>query len=274
MQGLFDHPAVQAGLIPLIASLIVATVLARTRFGWLGVVAGYAAMVAVTTGFSISPLSAGRKVMLLVLLAPLAGVARDLMGASAARLATMLSGPIAALAAIWAFSSVLGQRDAGDALVYGTGVVLFTAVLVWSMTRMADDGPAAGAAGVGLGLAAGLSALLSASTGYFMAGIAVAAASGALQLTQLVARRSIPPGATGVLSIGVAAALFSGATLLLAQLPWYALPLLLLPVVLPVLPILRDAATAARVVVLTLAAIAGAAAPVFAAWLAATSGAG
>jgi hypothetical protein len=41
MLELADHPAVQGGVAPLVVALVVALALARTRFAWLAIVAGY-----------------------------------------------------------------------------------------------------------------------------------------------------------------------------------------------------------------------------------------
>ncbi len=69
---------------------------------------------------------------------------------------------------------------------------------------------------------------MSASIGDLVAGVAIAAACGALLLVQVTVSRKLAPGFTGALPIGLLAALFAAGTLLLAELPWYALPLLLL----------------------------------------------
>ncbi len=111
--------------------------------------------------------------------------------------------------------------------------------------------------------------LLSASTGYFTAGIALAAGSGALLLVQFAAGAAIRPGAIGALAIGVAAALFAAGTLLLAELPWTALPLLLAVPAVGAVPLPRPWSPRARLVVRTVAAAGAAALPVLAAWVAA-----
>lgn len=267
MDELLQNPAIQAGVAPFAAALVVATVLARTRFAWLAIVAGYAAMVALTTGFAFAPLSASRKVLLLVLLAPLLGLALDLV-APKARRAVIALALASGAAALWAFATVLVQRDPLPALASGGLVAACTAGLVWLTTRLRADGVAAGAAGLGLGVAAGVSALLSASIGYLMSGIAIAAASGAMLLVQVVARRAIPPGLAGTLSLGVSASLVASATLMIAKLPWYALPLMLaIPAAASLfaggrLPLTMRALLAAAV------SIAAAALPVAAAWIA------
>src|SRR4051794_17065541 len=77
MRDLLDNPAVQAGVAPLIVALVIATILLRWRVAWLAIIAGFATMVALSTGFSFTPLSASRKVLLLTLAAPLVGVVLD-----------------------------------------------------------------------------------------------------------------------------------------------------------------------------------------------------
>lgn len=265
MQGLLEHPAVQAGLAPLVAALVVAALLSRTRLAWLAVIAAYATMVTLSTGFSFAPLSAGRKVALLVLLAPLIGVVCDFAAPKSRVLAGTLA--IAAAAASgWVFMSVLQQRDPGPALVAGAGVAVFVGGLVWLVLRLRHDGVASAASGVGLGLAVGVSALLSATTGYFMAGIAVAAGCGALLIVQALSGRAIAAGYAGALTLGVGTSLFAAASLMLAQLPWYALPLFLLVPAVASLPFGEGLPPLRRALVLTLAELAAAAALVAAVW--------
>ena len=62
MQDLLDNPALQAGIAPLIVALIIALLMARTPAAWLAIAAGYATMLALSTGLSFSPLTASRKV--------------------------------------------------------------------------------------------------------------------------------------------------------------------------------------------------------------------
>ncbi|HVL56289.1 MAG TPA: hypothetical protein VM491_07280, partial [Burkholderiaceae bacterium] len=203
MQDWLAHPAIHAGVLPLLVALAVATALYRSRLAWLAVVAGYATVVALTTGFAFSPLTVSRKVLLLVLLAPLAGLAADALP-HRARLLHALLATGAGLLSVWVFITVLAQRDAAAAVPAGAAIAAFVGALVWLMLRLRDDGAAAGAAGLGLGLAVGIAALLSASLGYFGSGVAVAAACGALLLVQLFSARLIEPGFTGTLPIGLA----------------------------------------------------------------------
>jgi hypothetical protein len=276
MESLLEHPAAQAGLAPLVAALIVALALRGSRAAWLAVTAAYVTMVSLTTGFLFVPLSASRKVALLVLLVPAAGLLLDRLGTRRGTVAVVSA--VAAALAVWAFASVLVQRESAAALGAGLGVAVFAGGLVWLVLRLRDDGPALAATGVGLGLAAGVSALLSASIGYFMSGLALAAGAGALLLLQALRAAPLPGGFVGALTIGVSAALFGGASTMLAQLPGYALPLFWLVPLAVSLPIAAGAggasSTRIRAAALGLAAVVAAVAPVAAAWFAARASAG
>ena len=227
MLALADHPAVQGGVAPLVVALVVAVALARTRFAWLAIVAGYATMIAISTGFSFSPLTVARKTVLIGLAAPLVGIAIDLGMRPSRAMMTALA-VAAGAASIWVFMSILAQRDTMQAIVGGGGIAVFVALLVASTLRLRDDGLRGGAAGLGLGLATGIAGVLSASIGYLVAGVAIAASAGALLLVQVLLSRRIAPGVIGMLPVGLLTALFAAGALMLAELPWYALPLLLL----------------------------------------------
>src|SRR5204863_197146 len=71
------NPAVQGGLAPFIAALVVAALLAPLRLGGLAVVAAFATAVYFIAGFTFEPLTATRKIILLGLAAPLAGIVID-----------------------------------------------------------------------------------------------------------------------------------------------------------------------------------------------------
>jgi hypothetical protein len=272
MQDLLAHPAVHAGVMPLAAGLRIAAALPRGRLTWLAIVGGYATVVALTTGFAFDPLTVSRKVTLAVLLAPVVGLVAD---AAQHRLVPRRSGRIAwglvlasALLPLWVFSAMLAQRAGIEAVLAGLAMAAFVGALVWLMLRLRRDGAAAGAAGVGLGIGGGVAALLSAALGFFGNGIALAAASGAVLLVQLLRGRLIAPGFTGTLTIGLAASLSAVAAMSLAELPWYALPFLLLVPLACVAP--RSAATSdrARIVVLSLVAVGTGLMPIAAAYLA------
>src|SRR5258705_517265 len=73
-----------------------------------------------------------------------------------------------------------------------------------------------------LGAGTGAAAILGASLTYGLYGFAVAAASGAFLLVQMITGRKTHAGATFLLAATVVTMLLAAATMILAQLPWYA----------------------------------------------------
>jgi hypothetical protein len=268
VNALLEHPAVQGGVAPFIVALAVAALLGRTRFAWFAIVAGYATQVALSSGFSFTPLSASRKILLLCLLAPLVGIAVDSL-VSRARPAAYALAVGAGVAAAWVFLSVLSQREGVQMWLQGLGLVAFAAAMVASVVTLRDDGLRAGVAGLGLGLAAGIAAFISASIGFLLSGVSVAASAGALLLVWAVTGRPVAAGLLGTLSIGVMVALFAEGALMLAEMPWFAVALLLLVPLAVRLPVRADASTFVRALVLSLYALAAASVPIAAAWIAA-----
>lgn len=275
MSALFDDPMVQAGLAPFVVALAVAGLLSRLRLAGvagltgLALVAGLVTTLMLTTGIGFTPLSASRKVLLLVLLAPLAGLALDVAGVRHKAVGPALALAFGAAVA-WVFQSLLAQAEPAQALLTGGGIGVFVALMVGLTLRLRSDGPASAAAALGLGLAVGVSALLSASIGTLMNGLALAAAGGALLLLQFLRAGALSTGWTGALTTGAAAALFAAGTFMLAELRAPALLLMLaVPLVLGALaglPALGRRPPRLRTAVLGLAAGATALLPMAAAW--------
>ncbi len=272
MSEIFDHPAFQGGVAPFIVALIVAFALGRTRFVWLAIMPAYATMVALDLGFTLFPPTVARKTWLIGLLTPLVGVAADRYRRSSRQLVPGLA-VAAGLLSLWVFRSVLQNHESAAAIGAGAGIAVFVAAMIVSMLRLRDDGIRCGAAGLGLGLAAGIGGILSASIGALVAGVAIAAACGAMLVVQIVLKRGVTPGFTGALTIGMIVALIAAGTQQLALLPWYALPLFLLVPLAASVPVPRPAPLVARAASLSGWAIAAAAVPIAIAWYAARTAA-
>ena len=266
MQELLQNPMVQAGIAPLVVALAVALALWRTRHAWVAAIAAYAVAMALSSGISFSPLTAGRKVMLLVLLSPLLGAALDRLDAARLRALPAVLGALGGLATLWVFASLLGQRAGAERWLAGAGLVAFVGAFVHLSLRLREHGAAGGAHGIAAGLGVGVAALLSASVGYLTGGVALAAGAGAVVLLQFVFNHAAAPGYTGMLPLALAPALFATATVMLAQLPWYALPLLALVPVVASWAAGRAQAVRARLVVACTAAASAALPFVLVAW--------
>jgi hypothetical protein len=264
----FDHPAFQGGVAPFVVALIVAFALGRMRFVWLAIMPAYATMVALDIGFTLFPPTVARKTWLIGLLAPLAGIAADRYRRSSPQIVPGLA-VAAGLLSLWIFRTVLENHEGAGAVAAGAGIAIFVGAMIAAVLRLRDDGLRCGAAGLGLGLAAGVGGILSASIGALVAGVAIAAACAAMLVVQIVLKRTLAPGFTGALPIGLIVALIAAGTQQLALLPWYALPLLLLVPVAVSLRAPRPGSLLARAAALSAWALAAAAIPIGAAWYAA-----
>lgn len=129
MDELLNHPAVQAAAAPFLAGLVTAGLLYRARLSGLAVVAGFAAAVALISGFNFTPLTATRKIVLLGLVAPVIGLALDWFAKPSRQLHAVLS-LLAAAAAVWVFWAVLVQKDLADALRLGGIAAISTGATV------------------------------------------------------------------------------------------------------------------------------------------------
>lgn len=268
MSEFLDHPAFQGGIAPFFVALIAAFALGRSRFVWLAIMPAYATMVALDTGFSLFPPTVARKTWVIGLLAPLAGVAADRYRKSSRRITPALV-VATGLLSLWVFRTALEHREGMAAVVAAGGIAAFVAAMVALVLRLRDDGLRCGTAGMGLGIAAGIAGILSASIGGLVAGVAIAMACAAMLLVQSLLARTLAPGFTGALPIGLIVALIAAGTQQLALLPWYALPLMLLVPVAVSLPAPKPGPMFSRAAVLTACALAAAALPIAAAWYAA-----
>ncbi|MCL4801969.1 MAG: hypothetical protein KJ025_20425 [Burkholderiales bacterium] len=230
MESFLQHPAVQGGVAPFVAGLIVAALLGRARLGGLAVAAGYAVAIALVSGIAFSPLTALRKIALLALAAPLAGIAIDFALRSGRALALVVAAICGGLT-IWVFWSVLQHKAPGEAALLGGGAALYVAWLVAATMTLSAEPVRAGAAALVLGLGTGISAILAASALLGLYGIGLAAGAGGFLLWQMVTGRRIAAGATLTLSAAVAGGLFGAAALFLAKLPWHV------PIVLALVPL-------------------------------------
>lgn len=270
MTELLDHPAVQGGVAPFVVALVVALALGRTRYAWLAILAGYLTMIMLSTGVSFSPLTASRKIVLVAVVVAAVGLLADHL-ATKSRLLMWILALAAGLAAVWVFVTVLAQREASQGWLQGAALLAFAAAMAWAMLSLRDDPLRAGAASIGLGVAAGVAAVLSASIGGLLAGIAIAVSAGALLLVWSISSKPVAPGILGTLTVGVTVALFAEGALMLAQLPWYALVLLILIPLAVRLPVRESAPVIVRTFLLTVYALVAACLPIVAAWMATRS---
>jgi hypothetical protein len=224
LQELLNHPAVQAGLAPFLVALISAELFQRIKLSGLAVIAGFAITVYLASDFTIEPLTASRKIVLLGLLSALLALLLTLLQF---RWFSSLLPIIGGAAAVWTVQRILLQHPLQVALLWGTGCAAYVAILVWSMDQLSDKEPLrAASAGTALGIGTGGAALVGASALLGQFGLALGSAAAAHLLIQIISNQPLPTGRTFTLPLALTAGLTGCVAVLSARLPWYALPIL------------------------------------------------
>jgi hypothetical protein len=236
LQDLLGNPAVQGGVAPFLAALVVACALFAVRLAGLAIGAALGIAVYLIGGFAFPPASAQQKILLIALTVPLLGIIVDL-AFKPTRVAGPVLGLVFGLLVIWVGWNVLKQKETAAMLAAVAAIALLVGWITASCLALRDDPVRAGAAALTLGLGVGISAVLSASGSYGQYGISVGAGAGAFLLLQMVLGRTTRAGATFTLSAGVACGLLAAGAALGAQLPWYAAAVLALVPAATLLPL-------------------------------------
>jgi len=266
-------PYVQSGAIPFAVALVVAVLLRPLRLAGLAAGAGFAAAVAAIGNFGLQPLSASRKLVVLVVAAALVGAALDLVRAkSGTRLRAALAVACGA-AAVWMAWTVLAQKPLPLALGTGVGAAALLAWLAATALPLAADPIRAGAGGLALAFGAGAAAMLGGSALLAQYGIALAAACGAFLLAAVLFAGRATPCAALALTAATGGGLIALGAATLAHLAWPALAVLALVPVAARLPVPGGANAWLRAALVSLYAGAVAGAAIAAAWWSGRGGA-
>lgn len=225
MQEWLINPVVQGAIMPFLAGLVASALFAPLRLGGLAAVAGFATAVYLVVGFEFSPMTTIRKLMLLGLIAPVIGVAADF-----AFKPTRYTAPLLALScgavSIWVFLALLRQKELAEAVLLGGALAVYVAWITGFMLVLRDDSVRAGAASFALGMGTGVAAIFAASATLGLYALALGSASGAFLLVQMLTGKRAFAGIAFTLTAGLLAGLLGAATYHLAQLPWYAIPVM------------------------------------------------
>lgn len=270
MNTLLQDPMVQAGFAPFAVALLVAALTMRLRpagWAWLAVPAALATTLALSTGLTLTPLTAARKALLVLLLAPFVGLALDLARVQGRGVAPVLA--VALLGAgAWAFGPVLMRAEGSQGLVQGAGLLLFGAAVAALNLRLRADGTAAASGLLAQGVALGVAAVLSASIGNLMNGLAVAMGGAALLVLHGLRGGSgdHAAGWAGALAAAAPAVLLPATVFVLADLRWPVLLALPLVPLVAALPLFESHPPRRRLVLRALSTAAAALPALAAAW--------
>ena len=228
MHALLSHPAVQLGLEPFVAALIVSELFLRMRLSGLAIIAGFSVMLYLVSDFSFGPLTPEHKIVLLGYLSTLLGLLFMLFNPGWLRFLLTLAG---GGAAIWTMLSILKQYELLALPLWAGGCAIYLGWLVFWFDGLHESSARAGTAGMALGLGSGVSALLCATALPEKFGFAVGAAASAYLLIQIITNSPLPCGRIFTLPLSIIAGLSGCLAILTTKLPWYSLPVLaLIPV--------------------------------------------
>jgi hypothetical protein len=265
-------PFVQSGAMPFAAGLAAAVLLFPVRLAGLAGIAGFATAVWLIGNFSLQPLSASRKLVLLIGAAALAGAAFDLVRASLGTQARIALGVLCGAGAVWMVWTVLVQKPAGTALAIGAGGFALVGWLASGMSATGADPLRAGAASLALTFGAGVAAMLGGSALLAQYGIALGAACGAFLLVAVLRGGRPMPCVALATTAGAGGGLLAFGAAVVAHLSWLALlPLALVPLAVR-LPLPGAAPAWLRAGLATLYAATAAAAACGVAWWASRGG--
>ena len=247
MHDLLLNPAIQSGILPALAALLVLALTGRTSALVLVPMAGFLTVVVLAVGFSLEPMTARSKVVACVLAAGVLALVLDLVRPRAVLVVRAAVAALTAAAAVWVAFRVLQQKEGSALWAQAAAVVVFALVMVESARSVAGDSLRCLVVGTLLGFASGVLGLLGASSSAAFMGIALGASYGVALLAQMWRGRSSALLDQLVLPAAVFSVLGGLMACLTGELPWYALlPLPLIPLVArfmsrPKAPAWRDA---------------------------------
>jgi hypothetical protein len=221
---LLNNPALQAGAIPFVVALLLGLALAATRYLALAVVSGLVAVLALTIGFTLVPLTAVGKLWFATFAAASIALILEAAGVAASRRVVVAAAAVAGLAAVWMLLRVLANQETAAAWAIATGAFALAAATTGSaIAAAATSSLRAAVIGACLGWGSGVLALLGASALLAQLGLALGTGSAAVALVQMLRGREAPLGWTVVLPSAVAAALIGVLASAAGELRWYCL---------------------------------------------------
>lgn len=226
MNSLFDYPEVQTGLVPFAIALLVA-LLARKHFEkWavVGVVPAFVVSAFLINGFNILPLTGARKIILIAVIALLLSIAIEIYRMKPPG-RTVVNYMVAFSSALWVSWPILLRNESAFSWLISVGGIVYVLFLVYSFERIKEAGlrPATGLLALGMGT--GACAIMAASALY---GQLALSASNALAAVLILSVFTNVNTATALLiyPLSLLMGLLAMATMIFAELPWYALLLL------------------------------------------------
>ncbi len=277
MESFFAQPPVQSGLVPFVASLVLAVALLRAPARWQGlaIVGGLLLAVLLIIGPALTPLSSTRKMVVASLGLPIVALALDFAPLRwRMRVGIVILAGILAL--LWVLWPVLLRREFGGAVMLGGGLALYVSAVLLVFARLGQCCARLAGAALGFAVATGVAVIMAASALYGQLAFALAAAVAGLTAVRLwrpgLGGSDACFGLAGAMAVAVPLALLGAAASVYARLPVMVLPLLALSPLLALMPFAAQRPAWLRVVIAGLLTLPLSAAAIYLTWQAAGAG--
>ena len=266
MDELLTNPVFQAAIAPFIVAFIAGLIL--NRFGWywagLTIIIGFIVCAWLITDLKLFPLSSTRKIILLGMIAVMAGIALDVYSGARRYIPYVLS-ICGAAAALWVIWPVLMRKEGMEFWLLAAGAGIYAGWQMAIMERLRAQPTRAGSAALSLGIGTGVSAVMGASALLGQLASSIAAASGAyLLLAVFFSKQSA--GSLLTTPVALLCALLGIAGYVYATLPWYVLPLLAIIPPLACIPLPEQKPVWIRIALLVLVTLPAAIGAIIVAW--------
>ncbi len=230
METMLNHPAVQGGIAPFLVAALIAGLFINVRVvAALALVGGVLTTALLTTGIQFDPLDSTRKIILLIILASIAGLILDAFNTkyNTASIIPIIFAVVVAL--LWITWPVISREPSMDSLLPFVGYIVYAVWMTGVFLKFKElPRISAAAAATSTGLGIGVVALVGSSALLGQFGLAFGAAAAAYLISQMIRRNDDASTYTFCITTAVFAALMMPAAVIYAKVPWMALPLIAL----------------------------------------------
>ncbi|MEN8128991.1 MAG: hypothetical protein ABFS45_02085 [Pseudomonadota bacterium] len=233
----FLHPAVQAGVVPFLTSLVIAIALMRAAPSYSDIAPVIAFLIAhiIIYGVGDEALPWALKIIVISMLAAVLGLFLDRLEMHPNYLRSILWF-IGMAGALWVFGPELKKMDPSNALLMGIMLTFYPAWMTWGLSEIRFRPVQVYIGLTLLGLGTGIVAVLGGSELAGQLAFAIGFASGAGLYLSVIAKWDFPTGLAITLPAGIALGLLGVAALTYAMLsPISLVALALIPLVLLIL---------------------------------------
>ncbi|KPJ93203.1 MAG: hypothetical protein AMJ53_07840 [Gammaproteobacteria bacterium SG8_11] len=245
MDSIMSHPAIQSGIIPFIAAFVVIVIFGKTKPVLMGLAAivAFIAAVFLVTGFSLSPLTSTKKIILIAYIAAILGLGVDLAGEKLNPYRAYVHAIFSlfgVMALVWVIWPVISRERAQNPVSIAAGLSVYVAWIIFGVSTLRQKKAQISAAVFAVAMGTAVVSIIGATALYGQLAAPFAAATGAWLLFFLFAAQKAEFSTSFYITASVTCAMLGAAATVYANLPWLTLALFALVPALAHIPIKQD----------------------------------